>query len=107
MSNLDHLAPSTNDRERVVRMRELAARLALSSSHLYALIQQGRFPTPVSLIPGGRAKGWPEREQTACLQPRVEIRDLEARSRLGGSSASKDTARVASSTNLISEGQGS
>ena len=62
MSNLDYIAPSTNDRERVVRMRELAARLALSSSHIYALIQQGRFPRPVALIPGGRAKGWPERE---------------------------------------------
>jgi prophage regulatory protein len=107
MSNLDHLAPCTNDRERVVRMRELAARLALSSSHLYALIQQGRFPRPVALIPGGRAKGWPERELTAWLQHRVEIRDLEARSRLEASKASRDNARVVSKTNLISEGRGS
>ena len=107
MSNLDHLAPSTNDRERVVRMRELAARLALSSSHLYALIQQGRFPRPVALIPGGRAKGWPERELTTWLQHRVEIRDLEARSRLEASKASRDDAGVVPKTNLISEGQGS
>lgn len=102
MSNLDHLAPSTNDRERVVRMRELAARLALSSSHLYALIQQGRFPKPIALIPGGRAKGWPERELTAWLQNRVEIRDLEARSRLEASNASQDKVGVISNTNSIS-----
>lgn len=102
MSNLDHLAHSTNDRERVVRMRELAARLALSSSHLYALIQQGRFPKPVALIPGGRAKGWPERELTAWLQHRVDIRDLEARSRLEASKASRDKAGVISNTNSIS-----
>jgi len=107
MSNLDHLAPSTNNRERVVRMRELAARLALSSSHIYALIQQGRFPKPVALIPGGRAKGWPERELTAWLQHRVEIRDLEARSRLEASKASQDKAEVISNSNSISEGHGS
>jgi predicted DNA-binding transcriptional regulator AlpA len=83
-------------------MRELAARLALSSSHLYALIQQGRFPKPVALIPGGRAKGWPERELTAWLQNRVEIRDLEARSRLEASNASQDKGGAIKKANTIS-----
>ena len=75
MTNYDYRAPANDDKKRIVRMRELAARLALSSSHLYSLVKSGKFPKPVSLIPGGRAKGWPEHELSAWLQHRIEVRD--------------------------------
>jgi prophage regulatory protein len=75
MTSVDSPSAINNSRERIVRMRELAARLALSSSHLYALIKTGRFPRPVSLIPGGRAKGWTEQDISKWLKGRVELRD--------------------------------
>jgi len=57
MTNVDLSSKANNGHERIVRMRELAGRLALSSSHLYALIKAGKFPKPVELVPGGRSKG--------------------------------------------------
>jgi prophage regulatory protein len=75
MTTHDCRPPNSEGRDRIVRMRELAARMALSSSHLYALIRSGRFPKPVSLVPGGRAKGWTEQELSNWLRSRVQLRD--------------------------------
>jgi|LauGreDrversion4_2_1035121.scaffolds.fasta_scaffold30675_3 prophage regulatory protein len=75
MTNIDSRSMANNGHERIVRMRELAGRLALSSSHLYALIKAGKFPKPVELVPGGRSKGWPEQELSAWLRSRIELRD--------------------------------
>jgi len=75
MTNVDLSSKANNGHERIVRMRELAGRLALSSSHLYALIKAGKFPKPVELVPGGRSKGWPEHELSAWLRSRIELRD--------------------------------
>ena len=75
MPNVDPISTTNNSREQIVRMRELAARLTLSSSHLYALIKAGKFPRPVDLVPGGRSKGWPEHELSAWLRSRIELRN--------------------------------
>ncbi len=56
--------------ERVLRMRDLAKRLQLSQSRLYALIAEGKFLRPFKLIPGGRAVGWLERDVDAWLADR-------------------------------------
>jgi prophage regulatory protein len=53
--------------ERVLRMRDLAKRLQLSQSRLYALIAEGKFLRPFKLVPGGRAVGWLERDVDAWL----------------------------------------
>jgi prophage regulatory protein len=56
--------------ERVLRMRDLAKRLQLSQSRLYALIAEGKFLRPFKLVPGGRAVGWLERDVDAWLANR-------------------------------------
>jgi len=53
--------------DRVLRMRDLAKRLQLSQSRLYALIAEGKFLRPFKLVPGGRAVGWLERDVDAWL----------------------------------------
>lgn len=40
----------------ILRRPEVQAQTGLSRSHLYLLIQQGAFPSPVKL--GARAVGW-------------------------------------------------
>ena len=44
----------------ILRRREVQTQTGLSRSHLYLLIQQGRFPKPVKL--GARAVGWRQSE---------------------------------------------
>ncbi len=62
--------------ERVLRMRDLAKRLQLSQSRLYALIAEGKFLRPFKLVPGGRAVGWLERDVDAWLAERNSVRTL-------------------------------
>ena len=62
--------------ERVLRMRDLAKRLQLSQSRLYALIAEGKFLRPFKLVPGGRAVGWLERDVDAWLAERRSERTL-------------------------------
>lgn len=62
--------PSSSPSQRIIRMRDVKARLGLSESHLYLLIAQGRFPRPFALIPGGRSKGWRESTIENYLQQR-------------------------------------
>ena len=88
MTNVHPISTTNNSREQIVRMRELAARLTLSSSHLYALIKAGKFPKPVDLVPGGRSKGWPEHELSAWLRSRIELRNA------GSPSASRHDANT-------------
>ena len=49
---------AVNDRQRIVRMPELSARLGLSVSSVYALISRSALPKPKPIVPGGRAVGW-------------------------------------------------
>lgn len=65
--------PSSPSSERIMRMRDVKARLGLSESHLYLLISEGRFPKPFPLVPGGRSKGW--REST--IEQYVAARESE------------------------------
>jgi len=62
--------------DRVLRMRDLAKRLQLSQSRLYALIAEGKFLRPFKLVPGGRAVGWLERDVDAWLAERSSERTL-------------------------------
>lgn len=55
---------------RILRMRDLRGKTGLCPSATYALIAQGKFPKPFSLIPGGRAVGWFEADIDAWLETR-------------------------------------
>lgn len=55
---------------RIFRMGELKRFVSISESHLYDLISRGLFPKPISLIPGGRAKGWRQADVEAWIESR-------------------------------------
>lgn len=54
----------------ILRRPQVEARTGLSRSTLYQYIQDGLFPTPVSL--GARAVGWLESEVTAWIAARAK-----------------------------------
>ena len=62
--------------QKMLRRREVQARICLSKSTLYRLISAGQFPRPVPL--GIRARGWPEDEVDAWLEARRAERDARA-----------------------------
>ena len=62
--------------QKMLRRREVQARICLGKSTLYRLISAGRFPRPVAL--GRRARGWPEDEVDSWLDARRAERDARA-----------------------------
>lgn len=52
----------SNERVQIVRHAHVCQKLQISSAKLFDLIAQGIFPKPFTLIPGGRAVGWLERD---------------------------------------------
>ena len=56
----------------IIRLRDVINRTALSRSSIYAYIQKGDFPAPVSL--GARASGWVEEEVNDWIQSKIEQR---------------------------------
>jgi predicted DNA-binding transcriptional regulator AlpA len=52
-------------------------RLGLSRSSFYQAVKDGHLPKPVTIIPGGRASGFPEHEIDAIIEARMASR-LEA-----------------------------
>ena len=56
---------------RILRRKQVEARIGLSRSTIYLRIAAGAFPSPVSL--GSRAVGWLESEIEAWLTSCVEI----------------------------------
>lgn len=51
---------------RIIRRSEVLARIGLSSSTMYAMIAEGKFPKPMRL--GKRAVGWKENDLDAWLE---------------------------------------
>lgn len=70
MTIKDKLLTLTVKQGRILRMRQLAEKLSLSDSHIYALIQLNQFPKPFILVHGGRAMGWYESDIDAWLAQR-------------------------------------
>ena len=54
---------------RILRMPQVRERTGLSRSTVYRLLEQGRFPTPISL--SQNAVGWPEPVIDAWLRERI------------------------------------
>ena len=57
----------TKNPDRILRMNQLAAKVGLSKSMVYALIAKGKFPKGFALNQGGRARGWLESSIDAYL----------------------------------------
>ncbi len=55
---------------RVVRMGDARGKVGLCPSKIYDLIDQGLFPRPFQLVPGGRAVGWLEADLDEWLRER-------------------------------------
>ncbi len=62
---------------KVLKIEEVAARVALSKSTIYARIRSGVFPKPIAL--GERRRAWPEDEIDAWLESRRVEGWLETR----------------------------
>lgn len=58
----NHPSPSKTERVQIVRHSQVCQKLQISSAKLFDLVAQGIFPKPFTLIPGGRAVGWLERD---------------------------------------------
>lgn len=54
----------------VVRHAHVCQKLQISSAKLFDLVAQGVFPKPFTIVPGGRAVGWLERDVDAWVLER-------------------------------------
>ena len=66
---------------RVLREAEVLAASGYKKTQLDQLISEGRFPAPIKLSPGGRARGWYEDEIIAYQLERMAERDAELKAK--------------------------
>ena len=60
----------TPNRERLLRLKEVQERVGLCGSHIYNLIREGKFPSPIKLL-GGRTSAWVESEISAWIDNQI------------------------------------
>ena len=65
------------DHIQVIRHAQVCQKLQISSAKLFDLVAQGIFPRPFTLIPGGRAVGWLERDVDAWILDRKSVASKE------------------------------
>ena len=61
--------------KRLLRLSTVCDRLGYSSATIWRLVQAGKFPKPVKLVPGRRAVGWPEEEIDAVIDAAIASRE--------------------------------
>lgn len=61
---------TNTDSTRVLRMKDLPAKVGFAASTIYGLIAAGQFPPPFKIVKGGRASGWLESRIDQWLQER-------------------------------------
>jgi prophage regulatory protein len=66
--------------DRILRLPAVIELTGLGRSAIYQAIARGRFPRPVPLAPGNRARGWLASEIAAHQQRCVAERDAPPRS---------------------------
>jgi len=67
------MTKTNQEKDSILRRRQVEARIGLSRSTIYLYIQEGAFPKPINL--GTRAVGWLESEIDKWLMERIENRD--------------------------------
>lgn len=60
---------------RFIRIHGVMFHTGLSRSYIYHLSGIGLFPKSISLVPGGKARGWLEQEVLDWVTERVAERD--------------------------------
>jgi prophage regulatory protein len=60
---------------RLIRERDLPAYSGLRRTQIATLIKRGKFPRPIKLSEGGRAKAWLEEELANWQRERLASRD--------------------------------
>lgn len=55
---------------RVIRHKQVCAKLQISSAKLFDMIARGQFAKPFSIVPGGRAVGWLESDVDSYILDR-------------------------------------
>ena len=61
-----------------LRINQVITTTGLSRSYIYQLCKEGRFPKPVSLVPGGTSVAWVATEVDDWILGRIAERDQEA-----------------------------
>jgi prophage regulatory protein len=61
--------------KRLLREPKVLARVPYSATQLHDLVRVGKFPRPVKLSEGGRAKAWLEEEVDAYIEGLIARRD--------------------------------
>lgn len=57
--------------KRILRFKDVQKLIPFSRSYIYNLISQGRFPSQVKLVEGGRGAGWWEHDIRKYLEERL------------------------------------
>ncbi|WP_081280879.1 helix-turn-helix transcriptional regulator [Stenotrophomonas maltophilia] len=66
---IDHSRPETSRGERFLRKPDVLSRTGISRSHLYRLMNQGRFPVSIPLSP--RVTVWLESDVDAWIAAQI------------------------------------
>jgi predicted DNA-binding transcriptional regulator AlpA len=75
----------TDEERKVTRLRTILREPAVlkatgyGKTQLAELVDQGKFPAPIALSPGGRAKGWFEDEVIQYQEQRAAERNARRR----------------------------
>ena len=58
-------------RDRILKFKEVSARVGLSRSHVHQLVTVNKFPKPFKFHEAGRSNGWLESEIDEWIETRV------------------------------------
>jgi prophage regulatory protein len=61
---------------KLIKISDVTSNLGLSKSHMYALIQRGKFPKPIKL--SERSSAWLESEVNDWIESRISQRKEDA-----------------------------
>ena len=61
--------------QKLIRIKSVLNLTGLSKSYVYQLAQEGRFPQPIQLVPGGSSVAWIESEVLEWIDSRIEERN--------------------------------
>ena len=71
-------SPGNDSFPTLIRCKKVCGETSLSRSYVYQLSREGRFPKPVSLVPGGTSVAWVASEVDAWVNERITERNKEA-----------------------------
>jgi prophage regulatory protein len=60
---------------RLLRLPQVCAATGLRRTAIVEAVKDGRFPAPVTILEGGRARAWLEADIVAFILRRAEARD--------------------------------